>query len=70
MQRRILIVDDHDDLASALTEVFNKTGYLVKTTESRDEAVRLDEINGYDIVISFQKVLSFQKSSHTTTPIR
>jgi len=52
MQRRILIVDDHDDLSSALTEVFSKTGYLVKTTESRDEAVRLDEINDYDIVIS------------------
>lgn len=52
MQRRILIVDDHDDLSSALTEVFSKTGYLVKTTESRDEAVRLDGINDYDIVIS------------------
>ncbi len=52
MQRRILIVDDHDDLSSALNEVFSKTGYLVKTTESRDEAVRLDETHDYDIVIS------------------
>lgn len=52
MQRRILIVDDHDDLASALSEVFSETGYFVKTTESRDEAVRLDEIHDYDIVIS------------------
>lgn len=52
MQRRILIVDDHDDLASALTEVFSKTGYFVKTTESRDEAVRLDETQDYDIVIT------------------
>lgn len=52
MQRRILIVDDHDDLGSALSEVFSKTGYFVKTTESRDEAVRLDEVNDYDIVIS------------------
>lgn len=52
MQRRILIVDDHDDLASALSEVFGKTGYFVKTTESRDEALRLDETHDYDIVIS------------------
>ena len=52
MQKRILIVDDHDDLSSALREVFTKTGYFVKTTESRDEAVELDEINDYDIVIT------------------
>lgn len=52
MQRRILIVDDHDDLASALSEVFGKTGYFVKTTESRDEALRLDGTHEYDVVIS------------------
>lgn len=52
MNRRILIVDDHDDLRSALSEVFNKIGYFVKTTESRDEAVRLDETHDYDIVIT------------------
>ncbi|CAN5373285.1 ATP-binding protein [soil metagenome] len=67
MQRRILIVDDHDDLASALSEVFGKTGYFVKTTESRNEAVKLDEIEDYDIVITdldgdkaFPKSDSFQ----------
>lgn len=52
MSRRILIVDDHDDLSSALEEVFSKTGYLVTTTESRDEAVELDKTEDYDIVIS------------------
>lgn len=52
MQRRILIVDDHDDLSTALKEVFSKTGYFVKTTESRDEAVRLDETHDYDVVIT------------------
>lgn len=52
MNRRILIVDDHDDLRSALSEVFSKIGYFVKTTESRDEAVRLDETHDYDIVIT------------------
>ncbi len=52
MQRRILIVDDHDDLSSALEEVFSNAGYFVKTTESRDEAVRLDETHDYDVVIT------------------
>ncbi|HQU83065.1 MAG TPA: ATP-binding protein [Pyrinomonadaceae bacterium] len=52
MQRRILIVDDHDDLSSALSEVFSKTGYFVKTTENRDDAVRLDLSGDYDVVIS------------------
>ena len=52
MQRRILIVDDHDDLSSALEEVFSKSGYYVKTTESRDEAVELDETDAFDLVIS------------------
>lgn len=52
MQRRILIVDDHDDLKTALSEVFNKLGFFVKTTESRDEAVKLDETTNYDLVIT------------------
>jgi serine/threonine-protein kinase RsbW len=52
MQRRILIVDDHDDLSSALKEVFSKIGYFVKVTESRDEGLKLDETHDYDIVIS------------------
>lgn len=52
MQRRILIVDDHDDLSSALKEVFSKIGYFVKVTESRDEGLKLDGTHDYDIVIS------------------
>ena len=52
MQRRILIVDDHDDLSTALEEVFSNSGYYVKTTESRAEAVELDETDSYDLVIS------------------
>ncbi len=52
MQRRILIVDDHDDLKTALSEVFNKLGFFVKTTESRDEAVKIDEATDFDLVIT------------------
>jgi len=52
MQKKILIVDDHDDLKTALSEVFSKSGYFVKATESRDEAVRLDRTDDYDLVIT------------------
>ncbi len=52
MQKKILIVDDHDDLKTVLTEVFSKIGYLVKSTESRQEAIELDESNEYDLVIT------------------
>jgi len=52
MQRRILIVDDHDDLKSALTQVFKNLGYFVKTTESRHEAVELDRSQAFDLVIT------------------
>ena len=52
MQRRILIVDDHDDLKTALTEVFATLGFFVKSTISRDEAVELDQANAFDLVIT------------------
>lgn len=52
MQRRILIVDDHDDLKTALTEVFTKLGYSVESTDSRDEAVKLDQAADFDLVIT------------------
>lgn len=52
MSRKILIVDDHDDLSTALKDVFSQTGYVVTTTENRDEAVELDKTQDYDIVIS------------------
>lgn len=52
MQRRILIVDDHDDLKTALTNVFNDLGFVVKATESRDEAVQMDTVEDFDLVIT------------------
>jgi serine/threonine-protein kinase RsbW len=52
MQKRIRIVDDHDDFSTALREVFSKIGYFVKTTESRDEGLELDAAHDYDVVVS------------------
>jgi serine/threonine-protein kinase RsbW len=52
MQRQILIVDDHDDLASDLREVFGKTGYAVTTLETRDEALDLSRgFDDFDVLI-------------------
>ncbi len=52
MQRKFLIIDDHDSLSSGLKEVFVKLGYSVKTIENRDEAVALQEIDDFDVVIT------------------
>lgn len=52
MQRRILIIDDHDDLASALTEVFSHGGHEVTVLESRAEALAAQGLESYDLVIT------------------
>ena len=52
MQKKILIVDDHDDLSTALTDEFSKLGHLVETRESRDQAVELIEDKNFDLVIT------------------
>lgn len=52
MQRNILIIDDHDDLATALEEVFSHTGHSVKILESRAAAVALKDIDSFDLVIT------------------
>ena len=52
MQRNILIIDDHDDLATALDEVFSHTGHVVKVVEDRDEALAVENIDDFDLVIT------------------
>lgn len=52
MQRKILIIDDHDDLASALTEVFAHIGHEVKVLERRAEAMAIGHLDEFDIVIT------------------
>ena len=52
MQRRILIIDDHDDLSSALGEVFSHVGHEVRVLESRADAISLGNLDSFDIVIS------------------
>ena len=52
MQRQILIIDDHDDLATSLYEVFSVVGHRVKILERRDEAVDAANLDEYDLVIT------------------
>jgi serine/threonine-protein kinase RsbW len=52
MQRRILIIDDHNDLAEALDEVFTHTGHEVKIVQDRKSALALGNIDTYDLVIT------------------
>ncbi|MDQ4122718.1 MAG: ATP-binding protein [Acidobacteriota bacterium] len=51
MQRRILIVDDHDDLAGDLRAAFTQMQHSVTTLESRDEAVHQENLADYDVLI-------------------
>jgi len=52
MQRKILIIDDHDDLATALDEVFTHVGHDVKVLEHRAEAIAMDHLEAFDLVIT------------------
>lgn len=52
MQRRILIIDDHDDLASALDEVFSHVGHEVSVLERRADAIAAQDLESYDLVIT------------------
>lgn len=52
MQRRILIIDDHDDLATALEEVFTAVGHSVATIDSRAGALDIKNFEQFDLVIT------------------
>jgi serine/threonine-protein kinase RsbW len=52
MQRKILIIDDHDDLATALDEVFSHLGHKVNVLERRSDAVALKNLTDFDLVIT------------------
>jgi serine/threonine-protein kinase RsbW len=52
MQRKILIVDDHDNIASALDEVFTHTGHSVRTVADRKEALAIKDLDKFDLLIT------------------
>ena len=52
MRRKILIIDDHDDLATALNEDFSKQGFHVEIAESRKEAAQKSDETAFDVIIT------------------
>jgi serine/threonine-protein kinase RsbW len=53
MQRRILIIDDHDDLATSLNEAFATSGHQVVIFENREDAIdTVDDLDQFDIVVT------------------
>ncbi len=63
MQRKILIIDDHDDLATSLHEVFSVVGHDVKVLENRADAMLAENLHDFDLVITDLDVPSFGSSS-------
>jgi len=63
MQRRILIIDDHDDLATALEEVFADMGHSVALLQSRADALEVPNFEQFDLVITDLDVQSTRLSN-------
>lgn len=59
MQRRILIIDDHNDLARSLEEVFTHTGHAVEVVEDRESALAIPQLEDFDLVITDLDVENF-----------
>lgn len=52
MRKKILIVDDHDDLTTALSAEFSREGHFVKCCENRNDAVECIEVENFDLIIT------------------
>jgi serine/threonine-protein kinase RsbW len=52
MNRKILIIDDHDDLATAIEEVFTHLGHSVTVVEDRVQALSIGNLEEFDLVIT------------------
>lgn len=52
MKRQILIIDDHDDMATSLEEVFTAIGHSVKVVETREDALAIENIESFDLVVT------------------
>jgi len=51
-KRRILIIDNNDELRAILAQVLGELGNEVVTTGDRDEALRRRDIDHFDLIIS------------------
>ena len=51
-KRRILIVDNNDELRTLLEDVLGRLGLDVVVTGERDKALRRDDLDSFDLIIS------------------
>ena len=68
MQRRILIIDDHDDLATAIEEVFTAIGHSVTLLDNRADAIEVTDLEQFDVVITDLDVNPTSPSKNGTGP--
>jgi serine/threonine-protein kinase RsbW len=52
MEKKFLIVDDYDDLRTALADSFRKNGNIIETTDNRDDAIKMMKAEGFDVIIT------------------
>lgn len=52
MEKKFLIIDDFDDLRTALVETFNINGNVVKTASNRDDGINLMKADKFDVIIT------------------
>jgi serine/threonine-protein kinase RsbW len=51
-KRRILVVDNNDELRALLAKVLGDLGHEVVVTGERDKALARDDLDGFDLIIS------------------
>ncbi len=51
-KRRILVVDNNDELRTLLEQVLGKLGHDVVVTGERDKALAREDLDEFDLVIS------------------
>jgi serine/threonine-protein kinase RsbW len=52
MQRKILIIDDHDDLASSLEEVFTHIGHKVSVVSDGSSVPPPEKLRAFDMIVT------------------
>ena len=76
-KRRILIVDNNDELRAILEDVLGSLGHEAVVTGDRDEALRRDDLDQFDLIISDLaedakengRPISEQHRRHLLTPV-
>lgn len=52
MQRKILIIDDHDDLCTAICAKFTELGHEVTILDNRPDALKQSNLKEFDLIVT------------------